>query len=92
MEEEKKTMVENNEKTPEVKKPVSNIDKAKEAAELLKEQNDRMERLVARQEALAVDKMLGGEAEAGQPEVEKKEISDAEYAKKVMAGEIDGKE
>ena len=64
------------------------ISDAIEAANRLQEQNDRMEALIARQEALAIDRTLSGKAEAGQPEVKPKEETPEEYAKRVMSNAV----
>ena len=73
------------EETPE-KKPTEMIDKANEAAARLERANVEHAKLIQKQEALQVEKTLGGKAEAGQPP---KEETPEEYAKKVMAGEVD---
>ena len=69
------------------KKSTEMIDKANEAAARLERANVEHAKIVARQEALQVEKTLGGKAEAGQPA---KEETPEEYAKRIMAGEEDG--
>lgn len=82
--------VNESEKVEQPKKPADRgelIAKAEAAAERLERANEKMEALVARQEALAVDKLLGGEAKAGDP-AKPKEESDLEYAQRVMRNEL----
>ena len=64
------------------------IDAANEAAERLEKANKKNEELISKQEALAVEKTFGGEAEAGAPA---KEETPEEYAKKVMANDVETK-
>ncbi len=66
------------------------IAKAEAAAERLEKANETLEKNMEKQARLRVEEMLGGTTEAGAGE--KKEISDEEYAKKVMANDIEGKE
>lgn len=73
------------ESEPEAKQ-VSMVDKANEAAARLERANVEHAKIVARQEALAVEKTLGGTAEAGTPA---KEDTPEEYAKKVMANDVE---
>jgi len=63
------------------------VEAANKAAERLEAANKKSEELVKRQEGLAVQSALGGQSAAGQTE-EKEEETPAEYAKKVMAGEV----
>ena len=71
------------------------IDKANEAAKRLEEANTRLEEAntrleknLAKQEALAVEKTLGGQAEAG---TQQKEETPEEYAEKVLANDAETK-
>lgn len=60
--------------------------KAMEAAERLEAANAKTEKLIERQEALAVQNTLGGSAKVEPPE--KKEESDSDYAKRALAGDL----
>lgn len=60
------------------------ISKANAAAARQEEANKVHEALIAKQEAMLVEKTLGGKTEAG---TGNKEETPEEYAKKVMAGE-----
>ena len=54
--------------TPSFSVPASTmIEQAIQAANLLKEQNDRKEALIRREEEIAAKALLGGKAEAGSP-------------------------
>lgn len=64
------------------------IDRANAAAQRLEEANKKQEALLHRQEALQVEKTLGGQADAGTAEVEE---TPAEYTKRVMANEAETK-
>ena len=66
------------------KKADGMIASANSAAERLEKANKHHETLIAREEALKVERTLGGTAEAGQPP---KEESPEDYAKKVLANE-----
>ena len=57
------------------------------AAKRLEEANAKKEELLEREEALAVQRALGGKAEAGTP-TEKKEESDSDYAKRALSGDF----
>jgi len=61
------------------------VDNANNAAERLEAANKKQEELIIRQEALNVQATLGGK---GNVQIEKKEESDADYAKRVMANDI----
>lgn len=65
------------------------VEKANAAATRLENANKEHKDLLAREETLALNRTLGGKAEAGNNETEE---SPEEYAKKIMAGEIDGTE
>ena len=73
--------------TPEETTPQAStlVDDANLAAARLERANKEQAKLLARQEALKVEQTLGGKAEAGPV---KTELSDEEYAKKVLAGEL----
>jgi len=70
----------------EEKRP-SLISQAEEAAAKLKEQNDRQEQLLNRQEELMSKQALGGSSEAGKT-ITPQEETPQDYAKKVMSGEL----
>lgn len=61
------------------------MEKAKELLKSIKEQNDRKEKLLLREEELRAHEMLGGRSRAGK---EQKEESPEEYARKALAGEL----
>lgn len=62
------------------------IDQANEAAERLERANNRREELLQREEKLAIQKTLGGKAEAGiEPEKPKEETAE-EYKNRIMKG------
>jgi len=87
-EEKKEEKKEEEVKEEEIKEPETTpiIDEANKAAELMRIENDRKEKLIEREEKLAVQNALGGRSEGGAPEV-KKEESPTDYAKRVLAGE-----
>ncbi len=95
MEEENKDETKTEEPTPEdsgegvQSKTISDLDRADSIAERQKRENDRREEILKREEALAARKAVGGITDAGQ-ESTKKEDTPAEYAKKAMAGELNG--
>ena len=62
------------------------IDKANAAAARLEAGNAELGRLLAKQEAMQVEKTLGGKAEV--TGTKKPEETPEEYAKKVMANEV----
>lgn len=72
-------------KAPEERKSTEMIDKANEAAARLERANIEHAKIVAREEALHVEKTLGGKADAGLPPP--KEESPEVYAQRIMAGE-----
>jgi len=92
MDEQEKTQGEEStpENTREGDKPQSSglVDNAYDAAERLEEANEKQEELLERQEALFAKQLLSGKAEAGQKPQAPKELSDEEYAEKVLTGEI----
>lgn len=69
---------------------VSELDRADQIAERQKRENDRREELLQREEALQARKTVGGVTEAGQTKEKPKEETPQEYAKKVMANQLDG--
>ena len=69
--------------------PTDMVDKANEAAARLEKATDNLNKTLEKQEALSVKAALGGETVAGQ---EKKEESPEDYAKKVMANELETKD
>lgn len=66
------------------------IARANAAAERLEKANEELEKNLARQEALAVETRLGGQSDAGKSE-KKEEESPEEYARKVLANEVEEK-
>tara|TARA_R100000750_G_scaffold62306_1_gene55648 strand:+ start:508 stop:792 length:285 start_codon:yes stop_codon:yes gene_type:complete len=66
---------------------LSPLEKAEETLEAIKSENERMSKLVDRQERLRATEMLGGHSTAGQ-ESKKQVESDSDYAKRVMAGDL----
>ncbi len=66
---------------------ISELDRADQIAERQARENTRREGILDREEALAARKAVGGVAEAGQT-IEKKEETNADYAKKVMANDL----
>ena len=77
------TETENRGNKPEAK---TLIDEANAAAERMENANERKAELIRQEEELAAKRALGGRSEAGQAPV-KEEISDEEYANRVMRGE-----
>ena len=63
------------------------ISKANASAARIEDANKETQKLLTEMQTLAVEKTLGGKAEAG---TEKKEDTPEEYMKKVMANEIEG--
>lgn len=68
---------------------VTELDRADEIVERQARENERREKILDREEALAARKVVGGVAEAGQETV-KKEETNSDYTKKVMSGELNG--
>tara|TARA_Y100000310_G_C20686529_1_gene819385 strand:- start:2856 stop:3095 length:240 start_codon:yes stop_codon:yes gene_type:complete len=66
----------------------SPLEKAEQLANRLKEENDRTEQLLQKQQELAAHNMLSGRAEAGTKPEAPKEESAKEYAERVMRGEV----
>ena len=67
------------------------VDRANRAAKRLEEANTKTEELVKRQEKLAVKSALGGSSDAGEPPAKPKVESAEDYAKRVLANEIETK-
>jgi hypothetical protein len=65
----------------------NSIDEAKKMIEELKEQNQLLEKNLARAERLEAERIIQGRADGGQ-EKKPKELTDQEYSAKVLAGEI----
>lgn len=63
------------------------VDKANEAAERLKLENDRKEKLLLKEEELESRRILGGKSGISQPR-EKEEISNQDYLKMALAGNL----
>ncbi len=72
---------------PATEEPINSIDKANAAIDRMKEENDRTEALLERQEDLRASEILGGKSDAGQAPAPPKEETPKEYAAKVMAGD-----
>ena len=69
--------------------PINSIDRANAAIDRMKEENDRTEALLERQESLRASDILGGKSDAGQAPVPPKEETAEEYAAKVMGGDVE---
>lgn len=61
---------------------------AYQAAEQLKQQNERMERNIRKLEELKAFEMLGGKSDGRPQEVKPQEIDPKEYARRILNGEI----
>ena len=75
----------------EEQKPQENlsiVDEAKKIRDDIKAENDRRERLLADEQRLQAERMLGSSAGAQIPQAEPKVDTPKEYAEKVMKGEI----
>ena len=75
------------EETKEEKKPSAAVQKAIDAAERLEAANKKHEELLAREEELQVNRVLGGRGEV-EPTPPKKEETAQEYAKRIMNGNV----
>ena len=64
------------------------IEQARIAADKIKEQNDRFEALIKRQEEARAKELLGGKSDAGAQPVEPKVETAAEYKARVLSGKI----
>lgn len=85
MENEEQKTEEKTVKTKEERKDF--LSEARELAETNKKAVEEMRELVKRNEEIAAKNLLGGKSEVS-PEPEKKEETPADYAKKVMSGEV----
>lgn len=68
---------------------MSLLEQTKEQVDRLEAANKVQTELIAKQEALQAEKMLGGESEAGSQPEPKRKLSDKEYSQAVIRGEID---
>jgi len=64
------------------------IRRANEAAERLEKANKEARKIAERMESASIQRILGGEMEAGAKTPEPVELTPMEYAKKVQMGEI----
>ena len=64
------------------------LEKANAVAKNQKTENDRLEKLLDRQEKLAARQALGGETETGMGAVKKTKKTDEEYAEAALSGEL----
>lgn len=67
--------------------PTNSIDEAKGVVKELKEQNAELAKNLERAEKMEAEAILAGRADAG-AEKKKVEISDEDYAEKIMAGDV----
>lgn len=76
-------------KEPEIIKPdFPLLSKAEETAKRIEEANLKFEENLRRQEEILSRQILGGKSMAGSVPVEEKPISDLEYSKRFLKGEI----
>ena len=71
-----------------IPEPNDKIDRANAAAQRMEEATEKAKTENDRREALAVEKTLGGTAEAGKPSEETKEETPKEYKDRVMSGKL----
>ena len=93
-EETKKTEPEKPTKTEETgvqSETTTELDRADQIAERLARENERREKLLDREEALAARKAVGGVTEAGQSQEKPKEETDKEYRARVEKEMAKGK-
>lgn len=64
------------------------IEQAQQAANRIKEQNDRFEALIKRQEEARAKQLLGGQSDAGQQPAPAKVETAKEYAERVLSNKI----
>jgi hypothetical protein len=76
-------------KEQETPEPEGVVKDALRAAEILKHENDRRSELLRREEALYTQKLLGGTTHGGEVPEKKAEETNVEYAKKIMAGNLE---
>lgn len=67
------------------------IDKANKAAERLERATEKKQEVLDKEEALMTRQALSGRASAGNQEEKPPEISNKEYAEKVLSGELNVK-
>lgn len=67
------------------------IRQANDARQRLAEENARLEKNLAELRELTARRILGGETEAGKPQVKAPEISPSEYAKLAITGKLNRK-
>jgi len=67
---------------------LSIVEEAKKIRDEIRAENDRREKLLAEDQKLQAEKMLGSSAGAQLPVVEPKVETAKEYAEKVMRGEV----
>ena len=67
---------------------VSMVESAHIAASKLKEQNERMEKNIARLEELKAFETLGGKSEGAPQEKKPAEETPKEYSKRIMSGKV----
>lgn len=67
---------------------LSVLDRAEAVAKRIEEGNKRAEELLSRNEQIASRMILGGRTDAGQAAPEQPQISNKEYAQKVLRGEL----
>jgi len=92
MEEENKSEEESSEKEKEEDNSSSEstkLERAEKAVKNMKEQNDRFEKLIERQETAKIEDTLGGKSDAGQAPEKPKEETATEYKDKIMSGIIE---
>ena len=81
------------EEKPEVEnKSPSMIESAHDAAEKLREQNERMEKNISKLEELKAIETLGGQTNAGEQPESPKEETPEEYKNRIIRGELNEKE
>ena len=67
---------------------LSIVDEAKKIRDEIRAENDRREKILADEQKLQAEKMLGSSAGAQIPQAEPKVETAKEYAEKVMRGEV----
>jgi|ETNvirnome_2_300_1030623.scaffolds.fasta_scaffold00499_13 hypothetical protein len=70
------------------KKVPTAIEQARDLLAEIKKENEKKEAMIQQEQEMRAENMLSGNADAGQPSPEKKEVSPVEYAKKVLANDI----
>ena len=87
---EQETIKEDEQKKPDTnegdgiqQKTISTLDRADQIAQMQKRENDRLDELISRQEALKATEKVGGVTEAGIKQEEKKEETPQEYVDKM---------